>query len=826
MMKKNLPVIVALLISFAFSYIYFSPLLTGKRLKEWDKQNAIASSKEAVDYNHANNDVAKWTNSMFGGMPTTTIWLVFKFNIAKQIRIIEKAGIYPATFFIILLLGAFLCLILFGVNPWLSVIGSLIYALATHFFILTEAGHITKLWALAYTPPLIASIYYTFTKNRYIGAALTTLFLSLEISAIHLQITYYALLTLLVLGLALLIQAIRAKTLNAFFKSLAFLLVSLILAIGVNAGYLITTQEYSNFSTRGENILSSDENIGGTGLDKDYILDYCYDVTEALTAFIPRLKGGSMHEHLDESSALYEAIEKSQGRQKAKNFIENVPLYWGEQPIVAGPFYFGAITVFLFVLGLFVVRGREKWWLVAIVLVSFLLSLGKFFPALSHFAIDYIPLYNKFRDVKNIVFIQHFAMWMLGIMALQSMFQNKQFPPKKQLSALKYSTITVGGIALVLAIIPSLAGDFSGNVDQQLTAAGWTSELFRLLKEDRLSVARADSFRSFLYVILAAGLLWASIKEKIKPKYALIIGGVLVLADMWPVNKRYLNNSDFVSKRKSEVAFEASLANKEILKDKSLNYRVLNISVNPFSDASTSYFHQSVGGYSGAKLQRYQDMIENHIAPEETQLKIRLTQVKSQADLDSVFVGLNALNMLNTKYIIYNPNASPLQNNQALGNAWFVSDYMLVENAFDEIEAVKNIAVSNTAIVHSEFKNLLDGKEFRIDSLAKITLKSYEPNQLIYTSSCQKEQLAVFSEVYYPKGWHVTIDGKETPYFRANYILRGMIVPAGDHEIVFEFKPKSYDIGNHISLASSLLMLIAIAGAIFHEMKNRKKLKK
>lgn len=822
-MKKNLPVIVALLVAFAFSYIYFSPLLTGKRLKEYDKQNALGASKEAVDYYHDTGDVAKWSNSMFGGMPTVTIWLKFKTNIAKLFRKVEKAGIYPATLFIILIMGAYLCLILFGVNPWLSIPGSLTFALATHFFILTDVGHITKLWALAYTPPLIASIYYTFTKKRLIGAILTALFLSLEISAVHPQVTYYVLIAVFFLGLALLVKAIINKTINPFLKSFALLLVSLVLAVGVNAGYLLSTQEYTKYSTRGENIIRPDENTGETGLDKDYILDYSYDVTEALTAFIPRLKGGSMHEPLSENSALYQAIEKSQGRQRAKKFVESAPLYWGSQPIVSGPFYFGAITVFLFVLGLFSVRGKEKWWLVSVVIVSFLLSLGKYFPALSHFAIDYIPLYNKFRDVKNIVFIQHFAMWLMGILALKALFQNNSLQQNKKISALKYSTIITGGIALVFAIIPSLAGSFSGNIDQQLTASGWSPDLLELLREDRLSVARADSFRSLIFVLLTAGLIWATLKEKIKPKYALIIGSILVLADLLPVNKKYLNNDDFVSKRKTETAFEATPANKEILKDKSLNYRVLNMSVNPFSDASTSYYHQSVGGYSGAKLQRYQDIIEYHIAPEMQLLGSRLGKVKTQKDLDLVFAGLNTINMLNTKYIIYNPNAAPLLNKEALGNAWYVSDYMLVENANEEIEAIDDVEVSNTAIIHKEFENLLAGKEIRIDSSAVITLKSYEPNRLVYKTSSQSEQLAVFSEVYYPKGWYVYIDGKEARYFRANYILRSMFIPAGEHEIVFEFKPKSYEIGNKISLASSVLMLLAIAGVVFFEIKKREK---
>jgi len=823
-MKKNLPFIVAVIAAFMVSYLYFNPLLEGKRLKEHDKLNATGVQKEAFDFYSRTGEVTQWSNSMFGGMPTITFWAKFKTNVTVYIRKIERVGIYPASFLVILILGSFFCLILFGVNPWISILGALAYSFSTYFFILADVGHITKLWALAYMPPLIASIYLTLMKNQLVGGALTAIFLSLEISAVHPQITYYTIIVLLFLGIFLFVYEYKSNHLRIFLTRLLYLIIPLILAIGVNSAYLMTTQEYSKYSTRGANELTPDLNKGDTGLAKDYILDYSYDVTEALTAFIPRLKGGSMNEPLGERSQLFQELSKSQGKQQAQKIVQNIPLYWGSQPIVSGPFYFGAITIFLFVLGLFLVKGKEKWWLVSVVIISFLLSLGKYFPILSNFAIDHLPLYNKFRDVKNIVFIQCFAMWLLGMLALKEIFQDKTLSQKKYFDALKFSTIIAGGIALIFALIPTLAGSFTGEADTQLAASGWTSQLLDSLKNDRISVARTDSFRSLVFVLLAATIIWVTIKNRLKAKYALIIGSVLVLADLWPVAKRYLNNDDFVSKRQSEVPYTPTKANEYILKDMDLDYRVLNISVNPFSDASTSYFHKSIGGYSGAKMRRYQDMIENHISPEIQEIGTRLRTVKTLAELDLInFDGLNTINMLNTKYIIYNPGAAPIANKNAMGNAWFVSSYKIVNSANEEIKAIDNLDIKSTEVVDKQFSKYLTNKNFSNDPSASITLKSYAPNKLVYLSKSSSEQLAVFSEIYYPKGWISKIDGVETPHFRANYILRSMVVPSGNHEIVFEFNLKSYEIGNVISLSSSILLILAIAGVFFVEYRKRSK---
>lgn len=821
-MKKNLPLIVTLLTALLVSYLYFSPVLSGKRLQEHDRLTAAGAQKEYNDYLKKTGESIRWSNSMFGGMPTITFAAKFKGNVITSFRKIEKLGAYPATFLIILILGAYLCLILFGVSPWLSLIGALLFSFASHFFILAGAGHITKLWALAYLPPLIGAIHYTFHKNKLTGALLTTLFLALEISSVHPQITYYGLIAVLLYGLIKLGYAVAEKSIKTFIASTLYLIVPLVIAVGVNANYLISTQEYSKYSTRGGTELTKTETESDKGLSKDYILDYSYDVSEAITAFIPRLKGGGMSEPLGENSQLFEVLSKSQGKQQAARIVENTPLYWGSQPIVSGPFYFGAITIFLFVLGLFLVKSFEKWWLLSVVVASFLLSLGRYFPALSHFAIDYIPLYDKFRDVKNIVFIQHFAMWVMGLLALKELFQDRRLEQKKQLKGLHYATIAAGGFALLFAIIPSLAGNFKGSVDAQLTASGWPSQLIDALQADRISVARADAFRSLVFVLLAAGLIWLTLKNKLKTQYALVAAAVLILADLWPVNKRYLNNDNFVSKRKAETPYEPSKANLEILKDTDPNYRVFNIALNPFSDASTSYFHKSVGGYSGAKLSRYQDLIEHQLSIEMQLIGNRLRNVKSQAEVDAVFVGLNALNMLNTRYVIYNPEAAPLFNPHALGNSWFVNTYKLADNANDEIEQLGASNINNTAVIDKRYTHLLPSS-IQKDSTSSISLLTYTPEKLVYRATAQTEQLAVFSEIYYPKGWTASIDGVEAPILRANYVLRALMVPAGEHEIVFEFKPKSYEIGNKISLASSILLILITAGVLYVEFRKKKK---
>lgn len=820
--RKWFQLISVILLTVAFTFIYFPSLLEGKKINASDMNHWRGMSKEITDFRDDTGIEPLWTNSQFGGMAAYLISAKYNGNIISKINSFYYNHIpRPANYLIYFILFFFIFLYMLEVNIWISLIGALAFALNTTFFVWIDTGHMTKAQTLTYLALVILGIMYAYRKNAIKGSITAGIGLSLMLLPNHPQMTYYAGIMVIFIAITYLIFAIKEKTVAKFLKTSALLLVAAVLGLGTNFARLYTTLEYGEYSMRGESELTKDGN-SSTGLDKSYILDYSYDFGEAMTAFIPRFKGGGMAEKLGENSAFYQELEKTQGKQRASQIAENAPLYWGSQPISMAPFYFGAVLCFLFILGLFLVKGKDRWWILVTVIVAFLLSLGKYLPGLAHFMIDYFPGYNKFRDVKNIIVIQHFAMALMGVLAIKEVYDRK-IDNKTFLRGLKWAFGITGGFALVFVLIPSLAGDFVGPSDARYAQAGWPQSLIDAIQSDRKSILRADAFRTFAFVALAAAGIWAYWTKKIKGQYAIILWAVLVIGDMWPINKKYLNDSDFVSKRKAEAPYTATKADQAILADKSLDYRVLNMSVNPWSDASTSYFHKSIGGYHGAKMQRYQEMIENHLSPEMQEIGSRLRTVKSQADVDAIFYDLNALNMLNTKYVIYNAEAAPLQNTSAMGNAWFVNHTQIVADANEEIDAIDELDIQNTAVIDQRFKEHLPAS-IKNDSTASIKLLTYAPNKLVYQSITSEDQLAVFSEIYYPKGWIATIDGKEQVHFRANYILRSMVVPAGEHEIIFEFKPKSYEIGNKISFASSLILLLAALGVVYIEIKKKRTL--
>jgi len=637
--------------------------------------------------------------------------------------------------------------------------------------------------------------------------------------------TYYAGLLAFIIAITYFAYAIREKTLPNFFKASGLLLGAAILAAGVTFGPLLTTYEYGKYSTRGKSELKEKEVSKAKGLSRDYILDYSYDLGEALTAFIPRFRGGSNSEPLDEDSKTYKLLEQDQGRTEAQKLAKDTPLYWGSQPITRGPFYYGAVLCFLFVLGLFIVKGKEKWWIVSTVVVAFLLSLGKNIPFLANFMIDYFPGYNKFRDVKGIVVIQQFAMAVMGILVAKEIY-NRSIDTKKFIKSLKYSFFIAGGITLIFIIIPRLSGNFRGSYDEILIHnMGWPAEFIDALVADRKAMVRADALRTLLFVSLTAGTLWVFWTKKIKAQYALGLWVFLILADLLPIDRRYLNNECFVPKGRAETTFLQTPADRFILQDKDPNYRVLNLSLDPFTDTSTSYYHKSIGGNNGAKMRRYNDMVYFNISREFQDILKYLENRTNLGNMDSLLANSNSLNMLNTRYIILDPNLAPVTNRYALGNAWFVDNIKWVNTPDEEVRAIKDINPETTVVIDRKLEKEIEGKAIRKEKNGSIKLKSYAPNKLVYQSDNTTDQLAVFSEIYYPKGWMVKIDGKETSHFRANYILRSMIIPAGKHEIVFEFKPQSYKTGNAVSLASSILLIIAIAGVVFVEYRKRKETK-
>ncbi|MGD9991827.1 MAG: YfhO family protein [Salinivirgaceae bacterium] len=813
--KPFVSTIVIIILFLAISFTYFSPLIQGKVIKTQDITMHLGMSKELVDYRNEHGKEALWTNRYFSGAPSFLVSTKYPGNLISKLLLPVQKIPRPASYLFISLLLFFILLKIIGANSWISLVGSLAFSLNTAFFVWIDTGHMSKAFTLTFMALLVAGVYYAYNKKIIIGSLIATLALSWMINAGHPQITYYTGFMILIMATTYLIYAIKEKTISDFIKKSIFLLVGALFALGTNYSMLATTMEYGKYSTRGKSELTDKSGNKTTGLDKDYILEYSYDLGETVSAFIPRFKGGGNAESVGEKSNVYKLIAP-QDRSYAKRISETLPLYWGSQPISAAPFYFGAVLVFLFVFGLFALKGREKWWLAITVLLAFLLSLGKYFPTLSNFMLDYFPGYNKFRDVKNIIVIEHFAMALLGALAIKEVVARK-INDKQFMNALKYSFGITGGFALLFVLIPNLAGDFSGGMDARLGAP----EIVDALEADRKMVLRADAFRSFIFVSLAALTLLAYWKHKLKAQFAVIAWGALVLFDMWPIDKKYLNNNDFESERKAQTPIEMTAADKAILQDKSLNYRVLNLTVNPFSDGTTSYYHNSIGGYHGAKLERYQELIEYGISPDIAKLQQSFSTIRTQADVDSVFTNLRILNMLNTKYLIHNPNAQPLLNKSALGNVWFVNAYKIVENADEEVAKLAVFDPKKEALIDKRFESQLEGLSLQIDSSASIKLVNYQPNYLKYESKSSFESLAVFSEIYYPAGWTAKINGNEVPYFRTNYVLRGLRIPSGENTIEFAFHPKTYFLGEKISLASSIVLLFLLMGVVVIELKKK-----
>ena len=807
--KKLLPHIVAVLVFLLLSIIYFSPVLDGKQLSQHDTSTSIGASKEIADYNKTHSDVALWTNSMFGGMPSYLIGLPMKTALSVVYTITNLDNWRPVSFTFLYFLGFYIALLLFGVNPWLCIIGALAFGFSSYNFIIIAAGHNSKAIAIGYMAPIIAGIYYAMKKNVWIGSAVFSLFLALQIYANHLQITYYTVLIVLVFMATELFFTINNKQISGFLKRSGILFVFALLAVTSNTGRLWTTYEYGNFSIRGKSELTQNKGNQTSGLDKDYATAWSYGIDETLTLMIPNFRGGSSMSGLDANSASAKALNDNR-IQDANNIVKQLS-YWGNQPFTSGPVYVGAIVFFLFILGLFLVKGPLKFWILFATVLSVALSWGHNLMPLTNFFLDYFPGYNKFRTVSMILVIASFTIPLLAILTVQKILDGG-IVKKEWRKAIAWSVGLTAGVSLILALLPSLGGSFTSANDAQIP--DW---LKSALVSDREGLLRTDAFRSAVFILLAAGFLWAFVEKKLKLNTSLIILGTLILIDQWSVDRRYLNSDNFVSEREAKIPFKATTADLEILKDKTADFRVLNLIVSPFHDASTSYFHKSVGGYHGAKMRRYQELIDFYVSKEIQQISQRLPKVKSAAALDSVFLGLNALNMLNTKYIIFNPNSTPAPNKHALGSAWLVDKYRIVDNADQEIAAIGEIDPSREIVVNKKFENNLNQIALKRDSSAVISLTSYSPNKLEYDFHGASDQLAIFSEIYYPKGWNAYLDGKNVPYFQADYVLRSMVVPAGNHKIEFKLEPKSFMLGSTISSWSSLILLLLLVGIFVKE---------
>ena len=802
--KKVLWIALCIVAFAIITLVYFSPVLQGKRLKQHDIEMYKGMSQEIVDFKAKTGEQSLWTNSMFGGMPAWNIGVPQNSNLFVYVNKLLRLRL-PSSLgaVFISMLGFFILLLVLDCSIWISFIGALAYGFTSYLFIVIGAGHNSKAIAMAYMAPVIAGILLTY-KGKYLwGAVLTAIALALEIAAGHLQITYYLLLIVICIVIGELVETVKTKTYTHFLKASGILVAVTIIAILTCTTTLYANYEFGKETMRGKPVLSKSVDNQTKGLDKDYITQWSYGIGETWSLMIPNVKGGASAYIGNDNPAM----EKCDPRFRSTIAQQNA--YWGDQPITSGPVYVGAIVCFLFVLGLFVVKGKYKWVLLAATVLSILLSWGKNFMGFTDFFIDYFPGYNKFRAVSMTLVIAEVCMPLLAFLALAEIFKN----PDELKQNKKYLYISLGitgGLCILFYAMPQTFFSFLSadeTIQFKQLQAGQDGAIYTTfaneLEKVRVDIFRADAIRSFLYIYIAAIVILLTISDKMNKKYMFPILALLVLVDMYTVDRRYLNNSNFIDKRKADKPFVMSEVDKQILQDKDPDYRVINLTVSTFNDASTSYFHKSVGGYHGAKLRRYQDIINQYL---------------SKRDLNYWKV----LNMLNTKYIIYPKDNQKIasKNYDAFGNAWIASDIEWVNTPNEEIDAIADTDVKNVAIINNEFRQVVG--DFKASPAeGTIQLVDYQPNQLKYSFDSSKDELVVFSEIWTSKGWTMWIDGVESPLFRADYILRSAIIPAGQHEIVMRYEPSIWRIGNTIQLITSLLILIGFVAACYYTFKKR-----
>ena len=818
-MKKYIPHLVALVVFLALTFAYLYPTLQGKTIFGGDTAGYLGMSKEALDFNQQSDEQTLWTGSMFGGMPTYQICMHEPNSLVAHIDNCLRFLPGPTYRVFLYLAGFYVLLIAFGLSPYLAIAGSIAFAFGSYNLIIIVAGHNTKAVAIAYMAPIIASVYLALKKRPWIGASLLALFLGLGLYANHIQITYYTLLTLICFGVSELVFAIKNKTYKPLLIAFAWLIAGASLAVGLNAVRMLTTSEYVKATMRGEsNGLTLTESGQQEGLDFDYITNWSYGIDETITLLIPNYMGGSSSGTLDENSHTAQTIGKLTGMRSYKlaKTMEtfNLPLYWGTQPFTAGPVYVGAIVCFLFVLGLQIVPNRHRWWLLAATLLGILLSWGHNFEPLSRFFVNYVPMYGKFRTVSMTLTISCLCMCILAFLALKEWFTTNN--KEHNMHALYIAGGVTGGICLLLGLFPSLAGDFTALSDARFN--GDYAFLKQTLPLDRAELLSSDAWRSFAFIALAFAALWAYSLGWVKQHVFALIMVVLVACDMLPVAHRYLNASHFVNEKNVAQPFSPSTADKMVLADTDPNFRVMNLTVDVFNSAQPSYFYKNIGGYSAVKLRRYQELIDCYLAKEIQQFSADLSQTSSLITAMGLFEQFPIINMLNTKYAIYHPDAAPLQNHYAMGNCWLVDEISWCADANAEMSAIGSIDLHKKVAIHQEFSNLYAPTTFQAEK-GNIRLTDYQPNQLTYHFSSSEDQVAVFSEIYYYTGWKAYINDAEVPHSRANYVLRAMPLHAGDYDIVFRFEPASYQIGKILTFICSILLTLALGYIIFAKLK-------
>ncbi|MBN2729962.1 MAG: hypothetical protein JXR53_12125 [Bacteroidales bacterium] len=824
--KSLIPLIIGIGAALIVVMLMYYPTLQGKTLGgSNDIVSYSGNSKEVVDYSQSTGEKIFWTGTVFSGMPVYQMAFIHTNNLFFYVdKILSLFMPYFMAFLFLTFMGFYVLSRVLKMDNWISILGAVAFSMSSYFMIIIAEGHSGKAHAIAYMAPYLLSVFLAFRGKYLLGGILSAVFLALELTSNHIQITYYLAITTIVIVLFELVRAIMEKQIMRFVKACVVLLAGLAFAVAINFSNLYTTNDYSKQTIRGESELSTSKSNNGEGLDKEYITAWSYGIGETWSLMIPNVKGGSSMPIQEDNKELLKDASP-----EYKQMLGSWSQYWGEQPFTSGPVYAGAIVMFLFVLGLFIVRHRLKWPLLIAAFLAMLLAWGSNFSALTNFFIDNVPLYNKFRAPAMWLVVVELIIPIIMVLGLHELITNRE----KYAANMKWVYISfglTGGLALLFWLMPSAFFSFISSNDQkyfdmfiaqgaqQVQIDGFASELAAL----RISIFRADAIRSFLFILAGGIVLWLFLKDKIKANaFAIILIG-LILIDMVPVNKRYLNESNFVSKRKYEKPFSQSPADQMILQDNVNDARVLNLAVNTFNDASTSYYHKSVGGYSAVKLMRYQELIENQISPEINMLSANLTQNTTMGRIDSVLANLGVLNMLNTRYLIINANGAPLINSHALGHAWFAPNIVWAQNADEEIQRVGEINTANEVVIDKRYEQILSGKSFEYDSMATLVRTTYSPNELTYESNSATEQFAVFSEIYYPE-WEISIDGQAADLIRVNYVLRGAVIPAGAHKIEMKIRPKAYIFSSKISLISSIILLLGIVGYAAMEYRKTKK---
>lgn len=812
--KENSSHLIVIVIFFVLVFFYFSPVWQGKALSQHDVMQAMGSQKELFDYRAKDGHAPQWTNSMFGGMPTYQIWYEHTTNITSYVnRILTTFFPLPADVILIYLLGSYFLLCVLRIKPWLAAVGAIAITFSSYNFIYIEAGHVNKAYAIAYLAPIIGAVILCYRGNKLWGPILLAVFLALEIRTNHVQMTYYLFIALLVYVAFELYYAIREKRIPAFAKATALQIGAVVVAVAVNASVLFPTYEYSKLTTRGKaNIVKVDDGNKSGGLDRDYAYAWSQGVGENLTFLIPNAYGGKTQGVLGEDSHVVKFFTGLGAPQnQALQMAQSLPAYWGEKSITSGPWYFGAGIIFLFVLGIFIVRDRLKWWILAAIGLTVLLALGSNFPLVSDIFFDYAPLYNKFRAPESILIIPSILIPVLAVMAVHELI-NKGGEIVQLDKKVLYSFGIIAGICVVVALMPNILAfkpstnqEFISMLTKEFGDANLANQLSAELIKDRADLASADAWRSLGIVLVVFALVWFFVKKKVSANILVIGIGLITLLDLWSVDKRYLNNETFVDKSLTKNPIQEREVDQLIRMDKDPHYRVLDLTTNPFSDAKASYFHKSLGGYHAAKLMRFQELLEHQF---------------------NGAINEDILDMFNVRYVITrdpNNGAERIQRRStAAGNAWFVDKVTFVKDNAQEMQAISSFDPAKEAFVHDEFKAKVNAARLGRPNNAAIKLTSYHPDKLQYEYTAPNDVFAVFSEVYYDKGWKAYVDGEEVSIIRTDYLLRGLQLPGGNHKVEFIFDPQTMKISSIVSLIGSIILVLGLGGAIFISYRKKK----